>query len=79
MASGENLPILKEALVELTLGQSPNLGFSEEIMDKFILGLDVLCAYNAFIDLGYCVLHVTRTGRGINKRLPGTIKSYVGL
>jgi hypothetical protein len=43
-ASGESLPILKEALVKLTLGQSPKSiwVFVTEITLAFILDLDVL-------------------------------------
>jgi hypothetical protein len=53
-ASGEALPILKETLVELTLGWSP-IGIwvlVTEITDGLILGLDILRIYNAFLDLG---------------------------
>jgi hypothetical protein len=44
MAPGETLPILMEALVEMTQEQSPQQiwAFVVEITDKFMLGLDVL-------------------------------------
>jgi hypothetical protein len=44
MAFWKSIPILKEALVKLTLGQSTLkiCVFTTEIMDDFILGLDVL-------------------------------------
>jgi hypothetical protein len=49
MASWETLPILKEALVELTLGQSPIriAVFIMENANEFILGLHVLHTYDA--------------------------------
>jgi hypothetical protein len=56
--SGETIPMLKEALVELTLGQ-PVLRiwvFVAEVTDEFILGLDVLRVYDASVDLGRHVL-----------------------
>jgi hypothetical protein len=76
-------PILKEALVELILGQSPIWiwVYIEEIMDKFILGLDVLHAYDVFLGLGRHMLHVSRSGRGIPMNIPDTtllIWSYGG-
>jgi hypothetical protein len=43
-ASGETIPVVKEARVELTLGQR-TLGiwmFVADIKDDFILGLDIL-------------------------------------
>jgi hypothetical protein len=45
-ASGETIPVLKEALVELTLGQRALRiwVFIAEVTDEFILGLDVLWA-----------------------------------
>jgi hypothetical protein len=53
-ASGETIPLLKEALVELTLGRRALRiwVFVAEVTDEFILGLDVLRAYDAFVDLG---------------------------
>jgi hypothetical protein len=53
-ASGETIPVLKEALVELTLGRRAMRiwMFVAEVTDEFILGLDVLRAYDASVDLG---------------------------
>jgi len=61
-ASGETIPLLKEALVQLTLGRrSLRIWvFVAEVIDEFILGLDVLPAYDAFVDLGR---HLLRLGR----------------
>jgi hypothetical protein len=51
MASGEILPILKMALMVMTLGQSPIhiWMFDPEITDKFIHVLDILCTYDVFM------------------------------
>jgi hypothetical protein len=53
MASGETLPTLKEALVELTLGLSLILIYVTvtKIMDEFILGVDILhtCVMHSWI------------------------------
>jgi hypothetical protein len=53
MVSGETLPILKEAFLTLTLGQRPltTWVFVADIT-KYILGLDILCAYDALVDKG---------------------------
>jgi uncharacterized protein (DUF1684 family) len=53
-ASGETIPVLKEAVVELTLGRETLRiwVFVAEITDEFILGLDVLQAYDASVDVG---------------------------
>jgi predicted aspartyl protease len=61
-ASGETIPVLKEALVELTLGQRALRiwVFVAEVTDEFILGLDVLRAYDASLDLGR---HLLRLGQ----------------
>ena len=61
-ASGETLPMLREALVELTLGQRALSiwVFVAEVTDEFILGLDVLRAYDASVDLGR---HLLRLGQ----------------
>jgi len=61
-ASGETLPVLKEALVELTLGQRALRiwVFVVEVTDEFILGLDVLRAYDASVDLRR---HLLRLGQ----------------
>jgi hypothetical protein len=61
MASGDTIPVLKEALVELTLGRDALRiwVFVAEITDEFILlGLDVLRAYDASVDLGHNVLRL---------------------
>lgn len=59
MVSGKTVPILKEALVELTLGQCPLTTwlFVTKVTDEFILGLDVLCAHDASMDLR-CMLRL---------------------
>jgi hypothetical protein len=51
MASGKIFPMLKEALVDMTLGQNPIhiWMFVPEITDKFIPVLDVLCVYDVFM------------------------------
>ena len=52
--------MLNEALVKLTLGL-PALRiwvFVVEVTDEFILGLDVLRAYNASVDLGHHLLQL---------------------
>jgi hypothetical protein len=51
MALEKILPMLKEALVEMTLGQSPMhiWMFTPEIADKFIPVLHVLCTYDVFM------------------------------
>jgi hypothetical protein len=61
-ASVETIPVLKEALVELTLGlRTLRIWvFVAEITDEFILGLDVLRAYNASVDVGR---HLLRLGQ----------------
>ena len=61
-ASGETIPVIKQSQVELTLGRRPIRiwVFVAEITDEFILGLDVLRAYDAFVDLGR---HLLRLGQ----------------
>ena len=61
-ASGETIPVLKEALFELTLGRRALRiwVFVAEVTDEVILGLDVLRAYDASVDLGR---HLLRLGR----------------
>jgi hypothetical protein len=58
MASQEILSILKEAPVELILGQHPlwTWVFVAVIMDEFILGLDILCTHDASVYLKHCML-----------------------
>jgi hypothetical protein len=52
--------VLKKAFAELTLGQRTLRiwVFVAEITDQFILGLDVLRAYNASVDVGLCLLRL---------------------
>jgi hypothetical protein len=54
MASGKTLPILKEALTELTLEQCSltTWVFLAIIIDKLILGLDVLRTRDVSVDSG---------------------------
>jgi hypothetical protein len=61
-AAGETNSVLKEALVELTLGRRTLRiwVFIAEITDEFILGLDVLRAYNVSVDVG---CHLLRLGQ----------------
>jgi hypothetical protein len=59
-ASGETIPVMKESLVELNLWQRA-LGFRvffAEVTDEFILGLDVVRAYDASVDLGRRLLRL---------------------
>jgi hypothetical protein len=55
---GRTIPIVKEALVELTLGQrAVNIWvFVADIRDEFIPGLDILRAYDESVDVGRHVL-----------------------
>jgi hypothetical protein len=58
--SGKALPILKEVFLTLALGQRAlkiRL-FVASIMNEFILGLDILCTYNASVDFGCKMLHL---------------------
>jgi hypothetical protein len=59
-ASGETLPILKEAFVTLTLGRLPLeiWVFVADLTDELILGLDILRAYDASVDLGSQMLRL---------------------
>lgn len=59
---GEIISLLKKALVKLTLGRQAlkTCGFVAEIMDEFILGLDVLRAYYASVDLGHHMLQMSQ-------------------
>jgi hypothetical protein len=58
MASRETIPVLNEALVDLTLEWNTLKlwVFITKVMDMFILELDVLQAYDALVDLGCHVL-----------------------
>jgi hypothetical protein len=59
VGSGRTIPIVRGALVELTLGQRALKiwVFVTDITDEFILGLDILGAYHATVDMGR---HVVR-------------------
>jgi hypothetical protein len=52
--SGEALPILKEVFLTLTLGRRPLKiwVFVADISNEFILGLGILRAYDASMDIG---------------------------
>jgi hypothetical protein len=52
--SGDTLPILKEVFLTLTLGWCPHKiwVFVAIVTNKFILGLDILHAYDASLNLG---------------------------
>jgi hypothetical protein len=54
MVSGEALPVLKEVFLTLTLGRCPLKiwVFVANITNEFILGLDILHAYDASVDIG---------------------------
>jgi hypothetical protein len=60
--SGRTIPVVREALVELTLGQRALKFwvFVADITDEFVLGLDNLRAYEASVDVGR---HVLRLGQ----------------
>jgi predicted aspartyl protease len=60
-ASGETIPVVKEAHVELTMGRRTlrSWVFVADIKD-FILGLDILRAYDASVDIGCRVLRLGR-------------------
>jgi hypothetical protein len=57
--SGEKLPILKEVFLTLTLGRRPlkMWGFVADITE-FILGLDILRAYDPSVDIGLQTLRL---------------------
>jgi hypothetical protein len=65
MASGAILSVLKEALVELTIGwTSINIWLHvAEIMGELLLGLDMLHTNDAFVDLGH---HMLRLGKEVS-------------
>jgi hypothetical protein len=60
VGSGRTIPVVKESLVQLTLGQRAlNIWmFVADITDEFILGLDILRAYDASVDVGHNVLRL---------------------
>jgi predicted aspartyl protease len=57
-ASGETIPVVKEAHVELTMGRRTlrSCVFVADIADDFILGLDILRAHHASVEIGRRVL-----------------------
>jgi predicted aspartyl protease len=59
-ASGETIPIVREAHVELTMGRRTlrSWVFIADIKDDFILGLDILRAYDTSVDIGRRVLQL---------------------
>jgi hypothetical protein len=59
-ASGETIPVMKEAHVELTMGRRTlrSWVFVADIKDDFILELDILRAYDASVDIGRRVLRL---------------------
>jgi predicted aspartyl protease len=59
-ASGEMIPFVKEALVELTIGRRTlrSWVFVADITDDLILGLDILRAYDASVDIGRRMLRL---------------------
>jgi hypothetical protein len=61
-ASGETIPVVKEAHVELTMGRRTlrSWVFIADIKDDFILGPDILRAYDASVDIGRLVLRLGR-------------------
>jgi predicted aspartyl protease len=61
-ASDETIPVVKEAHVELTIGRCTlrSWVFVADIMNNFILGLDILRAYDASVDIGRRVLRLGR-------------------
>jgi hypothetical protein len=69
--SGGSLPILKEVLLTLTLGRRPLLMwvFAANITDELILGLDILRAYDASVDIGRQTLRLA--GEEVSLWSPG--------
>jgi hypothetical protein len=59
-ASGETMPVMKDAHVELTMGQRTlrSWVFVADIADDFILGLDIQRAHDASVDIGRRVLRL---------------------
>jgi hypothetical protein len=62
MASGQTIPVVKDARVELTIQRRTLMiwVFAAHIADEFILGLDILRAYDTSVYVGR---HVLRLGR----------------
>jgi predicted aspartyl protease len=61
-AYGETIPVVKETHVELTLGRRTlrSWVFVADITDDFIVGLDILLAYDASVDVGRRVIRLGR-------------------
>jgi hypothetical protein len=59
-ASGETIPVSKEAHVELTMGRRTlsSWVFVADIKDDFLLGLDILRAHDTSVDIGRRVLRL---------------------
>jgi hypothetical protein len=59
-ASGETIPVVKEAHVELTMGRHTlrSWVFVADIKDDFNLGLDILRAHDASVDIGRRVIRL---------------------
>jgi hypothetical protein len=75
--SGETLPILKEVFLTLRLGWHPLKiwVFVASITNELILGLDILRAYDASVDLGRQTLHLA--GKEMWLWSPGAAKDQV--
>jgi hypothetical protein len=60
----EALSILKEVFLTLTLGQCPLKIWViiANITNKFFLGLDILCTYDASVDQGHQTLYLSEEG-----------------
>jgi hypothetical protein len=70
LCSGRTIPVVREALVEVTLGQQALkiLVFVADITDEFILGLDILRAYHATVDVGRQVLRLGQREKRLQRR-----------
>jgi hypothetical protein len=75
--SGETLPILKEVFLTVTLGRRPLKiwAFVADINNEFILGLDILRAHDASVDIGRLTLRLA--GEEISLWSPGEAKDQV--
>jgi hypothetical protein len=60
VGSGRTIPVVKKALVQLTLGQRALKiwVFVADVTDKFILGLDILRSYHTTLDVGGNVIRL---------------------
>jgi hypothetical protein len=70
MASGETILIVKKARVELALGRRTLRiwVFVADITDDFILGLDILQANDASMDVGRHVLRLGQNEKRLQRR-----------